>query len=371
MVNVVIERLPKAKEKVEIVELKGKGHPDTLSDTLCNLVSNELSQYYMKHFGAILHHNVDKGVIVAGKSEPKFGGGEIIEPMKIVICGRATTHVGNVRVPVKEIVQDTVKGYMKQFPHAEFVIIQEIKEGASNLKEVFKRKVQVANDTSCGVSYYPYSDTEKLVLDVRDILESKDFRNKFKAVGDDIKIMAVREDKKITLTLAIAFIDRYLKTMGEYLDMKNDINYYIHKRTKAKVFINTLDSFESESSVYLTVSGLSAEMGDDGQVGRGNRYNDLITPGKPMGIEATAGKNISHPGKLYQVMAFNIAKSLVEKAGLGEAHVKLVTQIGRPLDEPLVVSVLASGNIDLRRVKTVVDDNFRNMGKVQEDLIFG
>ncbi len=34
-------------------------------------------------------------------------------------------------------------------------------------------------------------------------------------------------------------------------------------------------------------SGLSAETGDDGQVGRGNRVNGLITPNGPMSLEAS------------------------------------------------------------------------------------
>ncbi len=370
MVNIVIEKLPEIKEKVEMVELKGKGHPDTLADTLCEEVSKELSKYYLKHFNAVLHHNVDKGVIVAGKTNPTFGGGKVIEPMKIIIAGRATTKVGNIKVPVKEIIEDAVSRYMKHFPYADYIIAPEIKEGAANLKEVFKRKIQVANDTSFGISHYPYTNTESLVLKVKDILESKNFRTKFRAVGDDIKIMAVREGKKTTLTLAIAFIDRFLKTIGKYIDTKNEIKKYLEKKIQAKIFINTLDSYEDESTIYLTVSGLSAEMGDDGQVGRGNRYNGLITPGQQMGIEAVAGKNISHPGKLYQVLAFKIAKQLIQKVKLKKANVKLVTQIGKPLDEPMVASIQIQGDLELREIKQIVDNAFKNLGKTQEELIY-
>ena len=64
--------------EVEIVERKGIGHPDSIIDGACEAVSIALSKYYLDNFGAILHHNVDKGILVGGKSEAKFGGGTII-----------------------------------------------------------------------------------------------------------------------------------------------------------------------------------------------------------------------------------------------------------------------------------------------------
>jgi S-adenosylmethionine synthetase len=55
------------------------------------------------------------------------------------------------------------------------------------------------------------------------------------------------------------------------------------------------------STVYLTVTGTSAEAGDDGEVGRGNRVNDLITPYRPISLEAAAGKNpVTHVGQNLQ-----------------------------------------------------------------------
>ena len=45
---------------VEVVECKGSGHPDTLCDAIAERVSVALCRYYLEHFGAILHHNVDK-----------------------------------------------------------------------------------------------------------------------------------------------------------------------------------------------------------------------------------------------------------------------------------------------------------------------
>ena len=106
------------------------------------------------------------------------------------------------------------------------------------------------------------------------------------------------------------------------------------------VEINTADGYTADS-VYLTVTGTSAEAGDDGQVGRGNRANGLITPYRPMSIEAPAGKNpVTHVGKLYNVLAQRIARAIVDEiAGAQEAYCGLLSQIGRPINEPQLIDV--------------------------------
>src|SRR5690606_39588302 len=81
----------------EIVERKGLGHPDTLCDAIAERVSVSLSRYYLEHFGAILHHNVDKALICAGSASPRFGGGELLEPIDIFLGGRVTADVKGVR----------------------------------------------------------------------------------------------------------------------------------------------------------------------------------------------------------------------------------------------------------------------------------
>ncbi len=69
----------------------------------------------------------------------------------------------------------------------------------------------------------------------------------------------------------------------------------------------------------------SVEMGDDGATGRGNRGNCLITPMRPMSIEAIAGKNpVNHVGKIYNVIAQQVAEEtgdLVEEFAAGKLRV--------------------------------------------------
>jgi S-adenosylmethionine synthetase len=107
--------------------------------------------------------------------------------------------------------------------------------------------------------------------------------------------------------------------------------------------INTLDNERAvdEDGIYLTVTGTSAEHGDDGQVGRGNRVNRLITPLRTMSLEAAAGKNpVSHVGKLYNVSSLEIARSLVTSVpDLREVGVQLLSAIGQPVNQPLLVAL--------------------------------
>ena len=56
-----------AAQPLEIVERKGKGHPDTICDAIAEAVSIQLSKAYQETFGRILHHNIDKCLLVAGQ----------------------------------------------------------------------------------------------------------------------------------------------------------------------------------------------------------------------------------------------------------------------------------------------------------------
>lgn len=115
--NIVIEKLEGLsieEEPIEIIERKGVGHPDYICDALSEAASQSLSKYYLKEFGQVLHHNLDKGLLVAGKSTPEFGGGKIIKPIKIIIAGRATDRVGKFVVPVAKITQAAAKNCLTQ-----------------------------------------------------------------------------------------------------------------------------------------------------------------------------------------------------------------------------------------------------------------
>jgi len=367
MAKVKIEPLPNYTPTVEIAESKGIGHPDTLCDTLCEKASQALSKYYLKAFKKVLHFNIDKALIIAGESKPEFLAGSIIKPFKIIIAGRATTKVGNIKMPVDEIIKDAVRKHLKPY-NLIYDIKTEISEGSSNLKEI--EKTQKANDTSFGVAHYPLTKLETLVLKVSRYLNSERYRRQNKFIGLDTKVMGLREDDKITLTIAIAFISRHIKNLQDYKEKKRKIATELKEEFGVRIKLNTLDSPSSIKTVYVTATGFSCENGDDGQVGRGNRFNGLITPCQPMSIEAIAGKNIYHPGKIYQIMAHIIARDLVKECRLQKVTVKILSEIGKPLTEPQIVSVQVQGVLNFEKITKVVNKNFVHLDKFQKDIIF-
>jgi S-adenosylmethionine synthetase len=315
---------------------------------------------------------------------PKFGGGKIVEPIKIIIAGRATSKIGDRLVPVTEIAVEAAENYIEKNLHAvdgdHIQISADIKQGAGNLQEVFKKTKQIplANDTSFGVAFAPYSETEKIVLKTADMINSEQLRKKYPAVGEDIKVMAFRNGDKIRLTCAIAFIDKYISSMQEYYEIKakvaEEIKQNLKSITKKQVddIVNTLDASNGKSidDVYLTVTGLSAEMGDDGQVGRGNRASGLITPCRPMSLEAPCGKNpISHTGKIYNVLAQQIANDIIKQNAAKECYVKILSQIGKPIDNPFVCSVQVDDLSREKEAMQIVDNWLANITNITELII--
>jgi S-adenosylmethionine synthetase len=99
---------------VEIVERKGLGHPDTICDMLSEQLSVALSRKYLDEFGLVLHHNVDKALLAAGRAEPAFGGGRIVEPIDIYLAGRVTTEVRGKIVPVRTLAEETATAWLRE-----------------------------------------------------------------------------------------------------------------------------------------------------------------------------------------------------------------------------------------------------------------
>jgi S-adenosylmethionine synthetase len=354
--NIFVSELTRCsieEEPIEICEHKGIGHPDTLTDGACEAVSRDLSLAYLERYGKILHHNVDKGLLIAGKSVPRFGGGTWLEPMRLMICGAATRPEADF-----DITQRAHKSALASLTSAarveaeHFLIEPIIDEGSNSLKQVFARPEgkPIANDTSFGVGYAPYSRLERCVSLAAEILRSAVFKVGFPAAGIDFKIMGHRIEGTIALTIAVAFIDRHVTSISHYFAIKQEMETYLRGRLSqvAVIQINTLDAPDAsdEAGVYLTVSGLSAEMGDCGQVGRGNRVNGLITPGRSMSLEAAAGKNpVAHVGKIYNVLAMLIARDIhTALDSSAEVHVQLLSAIGRPIDDPQIAAIQVRGN---------------------------
>lgn len=352
-------RVPVEEQSVEIVERKGQGHPDYIADGISEYVSLYLSRYYLQKYGVILHHNVDKTLVVGGQARPVFGGGEVIQPIYILVSGRATVEIrrgGDVeRVPVGPIILEAARKWIKENfrylnPDRHVVIDYRIGQGSADLTGVYElgvKSVPLANDTSIGVGYAPLSSLENLVYRVERTLNSAEFKSRLPEVGEDVKVMGVRVGKDIRLTIAAAMISQLIKDKDHYLSVKEEVKKYIEDLAakiapgyNVSVDVNTADKPEY-NIFYLTVTGTSAEHGDDGMTGRGNRANGLITPMRVMSMEAAAGKNpVSHVGKIYNVLAQRIADRVyAEVKGIKEVSVEIVSQIGKPITEPKILNV--------------------------------
>lgn len=348
-----LKQKPIEEQNFEIVERKGLGHPDSICDGIMNDVSIELSREYLNRVGRILHHNADKSLLVAGKTEVHFGGGVVEEPMLLVMGDRATFEIGDIKIPVEEIAVDAAKRWVKNhlryvdpIEHMRYQV--ELKPGSAELTDIFFRKDRVldANDTSAAVGYAPMSETEKMVLSLEKWLNSKEFKEHFPETGEDIKVMGFRRNRDLNLVVSMAFVDQFINSEEEYFTKKEEILSEIEN------FVNRSESFESinvalntldekgrgTSGVYLTVLGTSADGADSGQVGRGNRVNGVIPLNRPVCSEAAAGKNpVSHVGKIYNLLTHRIAEDIYRQVdSVIEVYVWLLSKIGQPIDQPMV-----------------------------------
>jgi S-adenosylmethionine synthetase len=388
--NIKFERLnqkPIEQQEIELIERKGIGHPDSVADGLAESISRALCQEYLDRFGAVLHHNTDKTQIVAGRSNPAFGGGEVICPLYILLTGRATRVFNGEEIPVDTIAIKAARQLLRESIsnldiNNQLILDAKIGMGSSDLRDVFGRKVPSANDTSFGVGYAPLSETETIVYNTeRELMKLK---KRIPAIGEDVKVMGMREGETINLTIACAMVDKYLADINQYLETKREIVQHItdyassFTSRKVNAQMNVADNVEA-GSVYITVTGTSAEMGDDGAVGRGNRTNGLITPNRPMSLEATSGKNpINHVGKIYNLLAMVLAKEISEKVdGIQEVYIRILSQIGQPIDQPHMASiqtVLKEGanvaQVDAQ-AREIVDNGLENISKIQEMLFKG
>lgn len=397
--NIVVEayRHPSVEEyEVELVERKGLGHPDYISDAAAEVASRALSRYYLERYGRILHHNLDKVLLVGGQAAPRFGGGEVLQPIYIIVSGRATTEVrtegGVESVPVGTLVVGAVREWIRENfrfldPDRHVIVDYKIGKGSVDLVGLYEASERVprANDTSFGSGYAPLSTLERLVYETERMLNSRELKARIPAIGEDVKVMGLRRGGKIQLTVAAAIISHKVLDPGEYQAVKEeareavlDLASRLAPNHDVEVYINTGD-IPDKGVYYLTVTGTSSEHGDDGMTGRGNRANGLITPLRPMSLEATAGKNpVSHVGKIYNVLANDIAWRVYNEVDqVREVYVKILSQIGRPIDDPLVADVKARidggempGSVRAE-IEAIVDEALGNITSYTDKILRG
>ena len=389
----LLETLGVETRDVEIVERKGLGHPDSICDAIAEQFSLSLCRFYLDRFGLVLHHNVDKALLWGGRARPVYGGGAVVQPFEFFVAGRATDTFRGVKVPVEDLFRDAATTWLRTHMHALDPTAHAIfhtltRPGSPDLVDLFLRQrsegVALANDTSVGVGYAPLSALETIVLRVEQHLNSTPIKVAHPEIGEDIKIMGVRKSGIIHLTISCAFVDQFVAGLDEYCAAKlrvAEMARQIATRFTDDEIVATVNAADdvAAGSVFLTVTGTSAESGDDGEAGRGNRANGLITPYRPMTMESIAGKNpITHVGKLYNLAAGLIAHALVEEVpDVVEAQCYLVSEIGRPIKAPQVVDIKlrlrdpARLHVVRDRVQDIAADQISRLDRIWEQSLSG
>jgi S-adenosylmethionine synthetase len=335
---------------IEVVERKGPGHPDSLCDSAAEAFSRLLSQAYLDATGEIQHHNVDKALLVAGSTRPRFGGGEWLEPIRLILAGRATGAVGGIGIPVEDIGHAAVAEAIRAVRHLDPGRVRvevAARLGSADLRQVFAAGAAgapLSNDTSIGVGFAPLSPAERLALAADRRLQRLARTQPDSPLGEDTKVMLVRNRSSARITVSVAMVAGRVADEVAYREAVRTAQAAVRDEALAHGFespavrVNAADG--PHGPFYLTLSGTSAESGDDGQVGRGNRLSGLISPMRPMTLEAYAGKNPrTHVGKLLSLAATEVAEACARLEGVRAAECVLVSQIGAPVSEPQAASV--------------------------------
>jgi S-adenosylmethionine synthetase len=347
---------------VEFVERKGAGHPDTLCDALAEGLARDLARSYLEQDGALRHFNVDKALLSAGEvrlgdGRTPFGGGEVVRPSRIVLAGKVDATEGlPALAPLTRAAYQRLQAIL---PWAtlpgDYGIELWLQPSSADLLPLLARGARsdgpppLANDTSFAVVSLPRSPLEAAVHAVERSLAAEAHAGRL-PLGADVKVMGLRRGDEVEVTVAAAVLARAVPDRAAYRAVKDAVHDLARgtvqdvfgragrRLGRLEVHVNRADL--EPDGAYLTLTGSSAEAGDDGQVGRGNRVGGLITPHRSMSLEAACGKNpLGHVGKLYHALAWDAAEALLALPGIGGATVRLLSRIGTPVDRPVAVEV--------------------------------
>jgi S-adenosylmethionine synthetase len=385
-------RSPADSWPVEVVERKGTGHPDTLADGVAEAISAAYSRYTLDRFGEVAHHWVDKCMLIGGESAIGFGSGRLIAPMTLLVVGKMSARVGGEDIPVPGIIDEAARAFFREhLPllgeeglRIELRLNSAVGAGRparwyrpASSADLTPRAEVRSNDAVICSAYAPLSGLEQAVLRIERHLNGPAFKTRHPETGSDIKVLGTRVGPEVDIVACVPFIADRTPTAQFYADGKALVVAEIAQLARdllpgreVAVRINTRDD---EEAVYLTATGTAADTGDIGVVGRGNRVNGLITPGRVTSIEAPAGKNPSyHGGKIYSVFALDLAGQIADHTGQ-ECYVTVTTSTGNLLSEPDLVAVELTGGVPSESVRREIEDltaaALADVGSVSESLV--
>lgn len=373
--NLSVTRREPYAPKVEFVERKGAGHPDTICDEMAERLARRLATEYVANTGAVQHFNVDKAVLAAGTVEIGFGGGRHVTPGRLILVGKADSSAW--RADVEALIKGAEADLEEILPDASpeaFEVDIWLSQSAADLVVVNASDIPLANDTSFAAVSLPRSRLEAAVHLVEQVLNGDTFRSQV-PIGRDIKVMGATFEEGSRITVAAPVMAGAVDNRSQYDETVMAIQAGAAEAASeamggpVEVRVNQADL---EDSPYLTMSGSSAESGDDGQVGRGNRFGGLITPYRPMSLEAAAGKNpAAHVGKTYHAVAQDMARRVIDEAGANEVTIRMLSSIGNAVTEPQTAHIEVNGDVDDDAISAIAVECLADWGGVRDRLIAG
>lgn len=365
------------RQRIEIVERKGLGHPDTISDAIAERFSDLYSGFSLAEFGDVAHHWVDKTMAIGGETDLRFGASRMVRPIRLLVVGKGTRTVGDVTIPVEEIARQAAADVFSQATPlldtqtelvVEVALNDAIGAGRSaswyrpaDSHQVNREARPRSNDTVMCNAYAPLSRLESLVLLIEMVLNSGEVRSHLPALGSDIKVLARRVDSAVDLVGCVPSVARLVPSRAEYdsclavlYELITDLCRIATPEFDVRLALNTRDA----ETVYLTHTGTALDTGDVGVVGRGNKLNGVIPLCREAGIEAPCGKNPTyHGGRIYSIVAQSIADRIWQRLSL-ENYVNIVAANGDPIHLPsfLAVKTLGAADEATEEIRAIVSE---------------
>ena len=377
----------------EIVERKGLGHPDTIADGLANIISIRYSKYCLQNFGAILHHNIDKVYVGGGMFLSEFGSTKMIEPIHVVVNGRMSNEFAGTKIDIVAIAVKAVHDYLRRIlpclnveKHLDIVVnsTQNMPNmnnphwykprGISDLPEF---ENLTANDTAICIAHTPMTVTERFAYRLETFFrEENRLEPRFPDYGQDIKVMAVRENDLIDVTMCVPVMAGRIKNIREYYEKVHQIESVLQReasaglgsQTRSHVRIKVNPSKGEKPKIYILGIGSCIEGGEEGLVGRGNDNNGVISIFRPHSVEVPHGKNLKyHAGRVLGYLTKRLADSIHQNLDV-KCTVLTMTKNQMSLIPPSLMVVDLDQEVDRQLVMDQVERNFTGVDYIAEIL---
>lgn len=373
----------------ELVERKGVGHPDTMCDAIAERMSRYYARYCLDQFGGVAHHWFDKVTLYGGGADIDYGRGELTQPYRVKVFGKGALRVGSAEIPLRELMfraaADVLAEVTTGFDATRHLVVelgvvdhQGSGRGVSRYQPAGPDDLvplhapgRVSNDTNLLHGYAPLSRLETAVMGLEKLVNGSGFKTRHADTGWDVKVFGSRRGDTFSLVVNMPFLAAGIESLDHYWARKAVIQKELEEYTRSlglDDFTMLMNATDRNGRPYLTALGSVADTGDVGVVGRGNRVNGLITPMRPMSIEAPAGKNpLDHTGKIYNVMAMRLARQVHEQCG-GAAQVHIFTSKEAPLERPDEVVVTAP-DADEEKVRVLAEAAVAGSGALTAELV--